>query len=308
MLMKLTEEQRKLGRKSCILNILADDIKTKRFEDIQKLCESANIRNQELVNQLTKDRNIGHSFVDMIYFDLIMILVEKIMASSELEDVFQKLYEVRFAKVKTIFDKYKQQYENTRTNSKDIEKLILNLDELELQFFSYNLYKYDLDWFVEKYLEMAIQTMNYKFYLNDFSYMEQVEKKFVFEGTEESVFTSTLFEKYIAKRKQELADFLGIQVDELEKKIHNEMKSHVEVTGTPLKEGVYGKIENATKSIISRNKGGINWYEQITYTKKTMDFLGDINQMSMLLSMITIGHWFWQNMLIIRKRKYHLIN
>ena len=97
--MKLTEEQRKLGRKSCILNILADDIKTKRFEDIQKLCESANIRNQELVNQLTKDRNIGHSFVDMIYFDLIMILVEKIMASSELEDVFQKLYEVRFRSV-----------------------------------------------------------------------------------------------------------------------------------------------------------------------------------------------------------------
>ena len=261
--MNLTDEQRRLGRKSCILAILQNDVVHKQFNDIQKLYETANIQNQELIEQFDSQRNVGHPFFEMIFWDIALLLSEKIIQNSELEDLFQKLCESRYVGIKRLFEKYKTQYASNMVPAETIRS-IKNLGNYEIKYFKYNMYCYDFNWFTDEVWQQDIQSMEFGSYLSDRSYMEQVHNRFIFEGTNESIFSSKLFDKYISKRKNDLAEYLNIPVDKLEKMIHEEMKSHANNSGIPLRTDVYGVIENATKAIISRIGGGTCWYEHMT--------------------------------------------
>lgn len=45
--MKLTDEQRKIGIKYNIMQLLSTDIRNKRYNELQKIYESLNLRNND---------------------------------------------------------------------------------------------------------------------------------------------------------------------------------------------------------------------------------------------------------------------
>ena len=55
-ILELTPEQRKQGRKYCILQLLSWDIDKARFDELQQLYETANIDNQKIVHKLYAKR------------------------------------------------------------------------------------------------------------------------------------------------------------------------------------------------------------------------------------------------------------
>lgn len=267
--MELTREQKKLGRKYNILRILSNDIENKRFSELQQLYEAANLgNNQKLLKQLYAKRNVGVSFLDMVYWDIMHILVEEIMDNSSMEDLFRDLYAKRFPKIKEVFSEMESSYiEKGQASTNKLTKI----RGIEVYYFCYLAYDSNVFSNPDKFgiinFEKDMQYMDYSYYQVDRDFGNEFFKF----NEEEPIFTSAMFTKYITKRKNELAEYLGIPTSELCSYIHNEMKSHDrdgessdDIGGTPLRSGFVGTIEHMTKSIINKKNGGNFWYELVT--------------------------------------------
>lgn len=72
MKMKLNEEQRKIGIKYNIMQLLSTDIRNKRYNELQKIYESLNLRNNDkLVAKLSEERTLGALFTRSVYTVLV---------------------------------------------------------------------------------------------------------------------------------------------------------------------------------------------------------------------------------------------
>lgn len=119
--MKLTIEQKKLGRKYNILRLLCTDLQNGRTSELQKLYETAGLsNNRKLQQRLYKRRTVGEPFLNMVYSDMIYIVVDEIMANPDLEDYFEDLYTIRFPHIKDSFLKLEELYKQNKKNSKPI--------------------------------------------------------------------------------------------------------------------------------------------------------------------------------------------
>lgn len=117
--MKLTIEQKKLGRKYNILRLLCTDLQNGRTSELQKLYETAGLsNNRKLQQRLYKRRTVGEPFLNMVYSDMIYIVVDEIMANPDLEDYFEDLYTIRFPHIKDSFLKLEELYKQNKKKLK----------------------------------------------------------------------------------------------------------------------------------------------------------------------------------------------
>lgn len=266
--MVLTKEQKKLGRKYNILRIISNDIDNNRFAELQQLYEAANLgNNQKLLKQLYAKRNVGVSFLDMVYWDIMYVLVDEMMNNPAIEDLFRDLYAKRFSHIKELFTEVETSYvKNGQANTKKLAKS----KSIEIFYLCYLIYDSEVFEDPDKFgivnYDNDMRYMDYSFYQVDKNFADDIFKF----NEEEPIFSSTNFAKYISKRKDELAEYLGIQTKELCSYIHNEMKSHDcddganGLGGVPLRTGSVGMIEHMTKSVINEKYGGNFWYELVT--------------------------------------------
>ena len=122
--------------------------------------------------------------------------------------------------------------------------------------------------------------LNYSFYMTD---KNTFDNAFIFcaDGEEareylsngganragkEFVLQSKFFDRYFAKRRCELADYLQIEESKLAEYIHNEMKSHSKNGEMQTRSGIVGQIEIFTRDIIANQNGGTSWYNAMTTT------------------------------------------
>lgn len=269
--MELTPEQRKQGRKYCILQLLSWDIDKARFDELQQLYETANIDNQKIVHKLYAKRNIGYFFTDMIYYDIMYVLVDEIMDNNSLEDFFKELYAKRFSHILTAFLNIEKEYDLNNHIPDLFVKRFPKMKGIETVYYKYLVYAsetfQDIEIFKGIDFEKDMYYLNYSFYMTD----KDNEDTFFKFNDDEEIFESKLFQKYLNNRKKDLAEYLNIQVMNLPRYIHNEMKSHDrdgvdenDLGGTPLRGGCVGIAEYATKSIIVNKNGGNFWYELVT--------------------------------------------
>lgn len=290
--MKLTIEQKKLGRKYNILRLLCTDLQNGRTSELQKLYETAGLsNNRKLQQRLYKRRTVGEPFLNMVYSDMIYIVVDEIMANPDLEDYFEDLYTIRFPHIKDSFLKLEELYKQNKKNSKPIM-----LRGMDFFYFSYLIYASDIfndpkDLNLPSF-EEDMQTLQFAYYTIDKDF---VNGNFMFSGEENEVFKSPLFTKYVNKKKNRLAEHLGVPVTELCSYIHNEMKSHRTEDGTPIRPGFVGTIELMTKSIINNKYGGTIWYEVVTSDDK--DTQGKLNYVP---DVETIIHDYYQSFVLTR--------
>lgn len=99
------------------------------------------------------------------------------------------------------------------------------------------------------------------------------------------ILNSIYFKRYLNKRRGALAEYLGIEENQLAQFIHSKMKAHINEDGnSEIKLGTEGLIETFTKNIISDNNGGAFWYNQMTGTykdnnKDAFNYVPDVNRL-----------------------------
>lgn len=274
----LTEKERSTGRINKIISIISYDIQNHRFDEMQQLCETVGLNNRDLAARLKEERTVGYSFLDMIYYDILLVLADKIGGNQEHEDIFLELYKKRYSNAYKVFEQYAYQYEKYGYSLPELVKDIKKLSQIELEFFAYNSLRYDYKWFDRDVYSNEIAMENYRFHKNDsFNNLESV---FVFENTDDEILKSKNFERYIIKRRQELAEYLNVSIDKLDETIHESLKTKTEEGMSSFGTGISGKIGTSTKQIIIGNNGGWIWHDQITRERGNLaiNYTPDVNR------------------------------
>lgn len=264
----LTKEQRKLGRQSKVLNILFKDALNKKFSELQQLYDAAGINNQRLIEKLYSERCISTTHLNIIYNDIALVLAEDIVENESLASLFRELYCKRYPRVEEIYSEIEvgylqasQNHENWRYSKK------VNFNSEEASLLDYLIYSSENITEPDKLnlinFQRDIQLMQYVYYQTDKNLSDEVV---CFEDGS-PVFGTDIFRKYIERRKEELAKYLGITARKVAAYIHEEMKSHSGLESCPLRLGDVGRIEQETKNIIANKNGGMCWYEGITNDK-----------------------------------------
>ena len=91
--MKLTDEQRKIGIKYNLMQLLSTDIRNKRYNELQKIYESLNLKsNDKLVAKLSEERTLGVLFTSIVYTDILFVIADYINDRPEIVDLADLLY------------------------------------------------------------------------------------------------------------------------------------------------------------------------------------------------------------------------
>lgn len=281
--MKLTDEQRKIGIKYNIMQLLSTDIRNKRYNELQKIYESLNLRNNDkLVAKLSEERTLGALFTSIVYTDILFVIADYINDRPEIADLMDLLYAKRCPKIKKMFIDWEGQYASMGA-IKSAKKFEMSYTE---NFYLHFLF-YRSDVFIEpdKVLkgfnyEEDRYMLNYSFYMTDkntfdnafiFCVDEEEAREYLSNGganraDKEFVLQSKFFDRYLVKRRCELADYLHIEENKLAGYIHSEMKSHSKNGEMPSRSGIIGQIEIFTRDIIANQNGGTSWYNAMTTT------------------------------------------
>lgn len=281
--MKLTDEQRKIGIKYSIMQLLSTDIRNKRYNELQKIYESLNLRNNDkLVTKLSEERTLGALFTRSVYTDILFVIADYINDRQEIADLVDLLYAKRCPKIKKMFIDWETQYASMSA-IKSVPKFKMTYTENYYLHFLF----YRSDVFIEpdKVLkgfdyEEDRYMLNYSFYMTDkktfdnafiFCADDEEAREYLSNGgvnrvDKEFVLQSKFFDRYLAKRRCELADYLHIEENNLAEYIHNEMKSHSKNGEMPTRSGIVGQIEIFTRDIIANQNGGTSWYNAMTTT------------------------------------------
>lgn len=281
--MELTDEQRKIGIKYNIMQLLSTDIRNKRYNELQKIYESLNLRNNDkLVNKLNEERTVGALFTSIVYTDILFVIADYINDRQEIADLVDLLYAKRCPKIKKMFMDWETQYASVGA-IKSVPKFKMSYTENYYLHFLF--YRSDVFTEPDKVLkgfnyEEDRYMLNYSFYMTDkntfdnafiFCADEKEAREYLSNGGadregKEFVLQSKFFDRYLAKRRCELADYLQIEENKLAEYIHNEMKSHSKNGKMPTRSGIVGQIEIFTRDIIANQNGGTSWYNAMTTT------------------------------------------
>lgn len=281
MQMKLNAEQRKLGIKYSIMQLLSIDIQNKRYNELQQIYEALNLRNNDkLVSKLNEERNIGAFFTDMIYADTLLVIADYIDDRPEIVELVDLLYAKRCPRIKKIFSEWEKQYNSVGTITSNKKFEMTHTENFYLHFLFYRSQVFtEPDKILKGFdFEQDRYMLHYSFYVTDkntfdnaliFCADSEESKDYLASGDSEGkeyVLSSKFFDKYISKRRLELSDYLKIEERDLAKYIHSEMKSQSKNGEIPIRSGIIGQVELITKDIIADQNGGISWYNAMTTT------------------------------------------
>ena len=286
--MKLNAEQRKIGIKYNAMQLLSLDIQKKRYTELQQVYEALNLRNNDkLVNKLEEERNIGEIFTRTVYVDVVLVIADYIDERPEIVELIDVLYSKRCPRIKKTFLEWETQYKSAET-VQDAKSFKTSLTEMcYLHFLFYKSEIFDepdkvlkgFDFEQDRYL------LNYSFYVTDkntfdnaliFCTSSEEEKQYLSNSSnrsrKECVLRSKFFDKYLIKRRNELADYLQIDEESLDVYIHSKMKSQSKDGEASIRSGIVGQIEIFTKDIIANQNGGTSWYNAMTTTGNSKEY------------------------------------
>lgn len=262
------------------MQLLSADIRNQRYNELQIIYESLNLRNNnKLVAKLNEERNIGSLFTRTVYNDILYVIADYIDRRIEIEELVDLLYAKRFPRIKETFMDWEKQYATNGT-IKNIDKF--KKTETENFYLHFLFYKSEI--FIEPDevlndfdFEKDRYFLNYCFYMTDKNSFDDIvvfctdhrefENSSLDHDKKECVLKSSFFQKYLMKRRCELADYLQIKEKELAGYIHNQMKSQSKNGVASMRSGAVGQIELFTKDIIANQNGGTTWYNSMTTTK-----------------------------------------
>ena len=169
-IMKLSEEQRKIGIKYNIMQLLTVDIHNERYNELQKIYESLNLRsNTLLVNKLLVERNVSELFTHTVYMDALFVIADYLDSRPEIIDLVDILYAKRCPRIKNIFVDWEYQYKSAGIikNAKSFKMALVESYYLNFLFYRSDVFE-EPDQILKGFdFEQDKYMLNYSFYMTD---------------------------------------------------------------------------------------------------------------------------------------------
>ena len=263
-----TLTMKKNSRKYYILTILYGELREHRYGEFYQLCEAANITNDELVRKLHTRRNLGLPFREMIYYDMMMVLIDRVMEDSALEELFSQLFKPRFPKATELYSDvcaYYVKYKKTTLPDAICDRKDA-LNKNEDNFFQYLLGRDDTPFTIERSASdynNQMKYMDFLFYMTEDEALDKVLNVIKFKNSDESVYPSRQYDRLIKLRKEKLAEYLQVDENQLASTIHAIMDIDKTETGAALRRGIGGLIEQVGKRTITSQNGSWGWHDEL---------------------------------------------
>ena len=276
-----------------LLAFFQQEILADRLDGLQKLYDAAHITNDMIVRKLHENAPSIVDFNQAIYIDIARVIIDEMGNNPELWDVFDMIYKPRFPemyeKVRTADEIVEDDYDKAMSILSSIIWTILpghiikngaDSDPTGMSIISKtdkytifsllttrceNLYKYgfpDEPALREAYINwVEREAGKSELYHND--------SRIVFTDTEEPIFQSSMFLKFIERQKRALAEYLDIPVETLADYFYEQLKYDVRkedftyLTQT----GEAGVANQATLHVVQMNYGTSQWVQTITTSR-----------------------------------------
>jgi len=244
-----------------IRRVLDEDIRKQDYTRIQKLFEGGHISNEKLADMIDKPRAMIVGFKDIIFFDIKVLLSNEIAADPALGELFVSVYSKKYNAGYRIAKK------GIKNGKESIQSQVAALNYVESAFCLYVILNNEdasdetcLDNELFKMWKTCI-AIESSFLSDDCSYNMGRYKQLTFSETEDSILLSKQFERFLSKRKSEIAEYLGIQEEGIPDAITAEMDLTVE---REEKNYQFESIKWMSKCVVMENNGGCSWLSDMS--------------------------------------------
>lgn len=275
--MMQTELQRKVLIERFINEILQYNRVLKKYDCIEKLWEASGMTNKDLIDELMSDReNRADDFKESIFWDMLVLLQKRIVEDSALKRFFSDLLAKKFPKI----DQYVKELEDKIINGKKIlipraeyTKYVKEGDPEGSSYFFFRVYDSDII-VLNDGIDQKFWGMQYQNALNNLIESSELgDDEICFTDEKETeVFKSKMFERFVKKQKQALANHLQVEVDELAKVYDKELTIVEAEDGFGFQGSGFGLIPAAVIEMIWLHGGAGVWLQNIQSLNKKNKF------------------------------------
>lgn len=254
--MGITPDEEESARFEAVKTVLLSDVSDCNYVRIQKLLEAGDISSERLAAVVGEQRFISDDFKEMVYADTVSLLSNEIVLKPMLGEMFVSLYSEKYCNASQIVKSI---------TKKGMAKNIRKMDSLSNGEAAFCLYLLMDTSYVSERKDLDFETFSLLKTVADYREMNSISdyedavestEALTFSGTEDSIFLSRQFEKFLSKRKNEIAEFLGVTEGEIAKALTEDMafSSGIEEKYNPSKAAKY-----VTSHVLIENKGGLCW-------------------------------------------------
>jgi hypothetical protein len=265
-----TKEQKYLCARYAMLGVLNGSIEQKDYSCLQQLYELIHIDNRKLVQRLHEHRFICLSPRETIFTDMAYIIFEESENNNAILESFYSFYSKKFPDIILKLKKAESLYEKNHSPYTDLIKS--NIQHRQ-QFELFVLFYSDVIWDIEIYgidFSSFCRAEQYGLLTSDHYKLDN----FRF-NTGESIFTSKQYERYVSKRKEELAlaasktfNDPNIKADNIAQVLGEILRSKSTDKSTPMSPLLDGIVTGTARDILIDQHCGAAWYEQVTVTSR----------------------------------------
>lgn len=279
--MALSRSEIEYGKRFSIISLFMSSIHKKNYSVIQKFYDLTQVGNVKLLERFHQKRQVGLFSTEQIYMDIVYIILDEIISKRDIEEVFIETFK------DSMPDVYKKAEEAVVIASNGgvfSPTLKESLSKNERQwYYRYLLYELGaLDLLPQEAATMFAQGdyNNYQrqYVLSESEVSHNKQSQYVFYDTDESIFSSPLFDKMLRKRKSEMAEYLNIDSDDFCNYVHNNMKVSADYGTTEtmvsdkdlqyaevnLGSGYARILNELTMNLIGAHGGGNDWLAFMT--------------------------------------------
>lgn len=261
-----------------LLIVLLENIKADQLGELQKLYDAAQITNAQLLQQLRQHRAPLTDIPHAVFADIAYILVDEIIEKADLDELFCALFDIRYPKSRTLFNKVLNAVAKNDATASNVLKdsvgyFVLGKDyrataDPGFRYFLYLIYK------TTSIMELGVVTDQLIMQDADGWRTRQVstaaekinDSSFYFTDTQERIFGSKMYEKYVERVKARLVEYLGVNEKKLSQHFYNAMdfgvwKDDLSFLANP---GIPGICNLATVHVIEHAYSSATWMQTIT--------------------------------------------
>lgn len=266
----IPEQKRKVILDNYVRGLLNSDRCDKDYLYIERLWNASGLSNKALVDELLSNHeNAADDFKDSIFWDIVWLLKNAIMEDSALKSLFSDLYAKKYYRAAT----YVQELEQKANKGKNVV-----IGDVEVAKFQKNHSIDETGYFLFRIFDSDILVTNdcitYELWNRHYDHAsafmdneaQHADENVVFtDGSDTPIFTSKLFERFVSRQKQALAEHLNVPAEDLTKFYDAVMtlQESDEFHGINYSASPFGRISSAITEVIWLHGGSIFWLANI---------------------------------------------
>lgn len=266
---ELTQNDVDAVKSIMIKAILLEDVANHDYSRIQALFDGGHINNNRLVDMVDKPRFIDVDFRQMIFTDMASLLCDEIMSNPALDELFISVYSKKYTKAAQIAQM------NVRNGAETMKRKMDVLSMTEKYFCLYLLIDADytsvgtiLGYEILGFLKLEALSKE-ALTKNDYEYNIEQYQDLMFSETEDSILLSKQFERFISKRKCEIAEYLGVEEMDIPDVIAKGMDFSTDIEE---KNYLFRTEKLLSRFVLMEKNGGLCWLSNLAGSRSRKEY------------------------------------